>query len=186
MPFMKKNEISAGTIVVSGGIDTVTLTPAADGTYAAVNVQKKRLFAGGETLRVVASGDAAGVPAFSAQVTAPPRDLLVQSPATASVAVDRSRDLSVSWQSRAGATISLYLSDATSEHEVSCQFPSEQGTASIPASLLGGLTPSMGRMDVVVSGDAEVPAGDRKVEVQAMTHAQMSDGTLAIYGLQLQ
>ncbi|HWZ87697.1 MAG TPA: hypothetical protein VNW92_02570, partial [Polyangiaceae bacterium] len=129
----------AGAITVSDGNKfNISLTPGADGSYTSYSHGGVQL-PGGQTVTVTAAGG--DVPAFTGAVTEP-LTLLVTSP----LAVDtgtfnwpRTQDLTFVFD-RGVAGVQLVVQGTTGlGKSIGCTFPSEPGTATVPAAVLGEL-----------------------------------------------
>jgi hypothetical protein len=166
---------SAGTVTVTSPevMGTATLTPSADGSYPTpVDMFFQKVFDGEEHVQFKASGDV--VPAFEGEVDVPLVLLISQPPFAAgktSVGVPRTQDLSLSW-TRGVEGVFLYFV-ATSQRldgqpgstGITCQFPSEAGTAVVKSSLLQQLKPASPASlftvayKIVTAGDYRVSLG---------------------------
>ena len=146
---------SAGKVSVSGGDPALTeaLEPASDGSYEqrGASPTSERVFAGGEAVTFRAAGDA--VPAFDI-ASAMPLALHLEEPTLTTTALGkagatlkRTQDLPLSW-SRGAAGVVLVAESMTEDTDknvwlsLSCELPSEPGTATIDREVLAALPPS--------------------------------------------
>ncbi|MBK8995289.1 MAG: hypothetical protein IPM35_05960 [Myxococcales bacterium] len=166
---------SAGTITITGGAETVTLTPESAGTYPAVSGQQL-LWSDGASLTFKASGDT--VPAFEGTVvgagavslTAP--TLVSGTP----LAVDRAKALDVQWTG--GGSGSVWVLVAAGSRQVVCTFAAAAGMGKVPTTLLQKLSAGSGGLSVS-SGDTTITmAGVREVTLTASVTGAAGDITL--------
>jgi hypothetical protein len=130
---------SAGDITLTGGTQSITVSPDATGAYTFKNVMTT-LWSGGETLTMRASG--AEIPAFSGDVIAPTSaTITVPAPPAMGqpLVIDRGLPFPISWNGAAGSTIFVQLgraSTTTQSVSVQCAFDGAAGAASIPSAAL--------------------------------------------------
>ena len=137
----------AGTVTVSGLSfpgGALSLPGPATGTgYAGVNpLAASPFFRGGDAITFSAAGDSTSIGPFSVTLVAP-ADAVVTSPlldGTTSLALSRTRDLTVTWQPGTPGTstvISLYQldpnGDGGSPRSVTCVFDATAGSGTLPA-----------------------------------------------------
>lgn len=96
-----------GTITITAPQGTLALTRESSGIYLATG-SGTGTWSGGELLRAVGTGDAAGAPAFSLEVAAPTK-LALSAPA-AGASVSRTAPLTVRWQASATGQTDVKLS----------------------------------------------------------------------------
>ena len=165
---------SAGTVTVTSPevMGTATLTPNTDGSYPTPSEMFfQKVFDGEEHIQFKASGDV--VPAFEGEVDVPLVLLISQPPfaaGQANVPVPRSQDLSLSW-TRGVEGVFLYFLASSQRADgqpgsagISCQFPSEAGTAVVKSSHLQLLKPAS-QVSLFTVGGKVVTAGDYKVSL---------------------
>lgn len=166
---------SAGTITITGGSETVTLTPESAGTYPAVSGQQL-LWSDGASLAFKAAGDA--VPAFEGTVVGAGAVSLT-APALVSgtpLAVDRAKALDVEWTG--GGSGSVWVVVAAGTQRISCTFTAAAGQGTVPTTLLQKLSAGSGGLSVS-SGDSTIAmAGDRQVTLTASVSGAAGDVTL--------
>lgn len=131
---------SAGTILVSGGLEDLAIEPLEDGMYRVE--REEPLFEGGEKITFDVAGEG-GIPEASLSLFAPPR-LTITEPLLAEieepVVIDRSESLTVSWESvdDAEVRVSVLLNrsdeDAGKVHDIvlSCWFDASKGVGVVP------------------------------------------------------
>ncbi len=158
--------VRAGTLALtSSGLEqTVTMTPDPANEYRWSGALGS--LGGLETMRFAASGGT--VPAFSADMTAP-LALLLDSPASSlggEVTVDKSKDLVLTF-SRGTPGVSLMLQANSSNGALDCAFPSEDGSATIPAAALQALGAGA-TIEPWTYGKKMLTAGDFTIDVGAV------------------
>lgn len=166
------NPRTAGTIQVSTVSGTsVTLAPAADGTYPPESGNTPFWFPG-DTVSVEAGG--ADVPAFSVSVPAPSSIEITAPIDGPSIDVDASVDLSFAWTgsgpSAGKVLVSLSSNDTAAglTGVLGCELDPGAGQGTMPASLLGKLPPSnLAALSVSVVSRTSIDAGGYAVELVA-------------------
>lgn len=176
---------SAGVITVTGGKQTVTLTPKGLEPGYGTTMGSTSLWDGGETLTYAAVGDAAGLPAFNGSVAAPKSstptgyDGKAWPSSLASVVIDKTSAHTFSWSTTglaAGAEVEIKLSwsapapgDAglSQSREIRCYFDATKGSAVVPKAILELVEADKGDIDFAVVRRLEVSAGTFSVELLA-------------------
>jgi hypothetical protein len=175
---------SAGTLQLMGGAFPISLAPGSDNSYSAAP-SPQPLWAGGETLTVVAAG--ADVPAFSATLTAPSPVVLstpLHDPGT--LTVDRTLDLAFAWSGGGAGTFTVTLNGPNFSNVV-CSFAASLGSGVMPAALLGRLPMGTGNISGSVSTRVTVPAGTAwAIEYSASTEPMQVNGVSFGGDVQLQ
>jgi hypothetical protein len=182
--------VSAGTLTLTGGAKTVTITPNPDGTYPPWSDTTAMLFTGGETLTLSASG--ATVSAFSTSLTAPAQ-ILVSTPALpapgSKLAVARSADFPMSWIGGGTGNAQAILSAITSTNrgDIVCTVPASKGALTIPASLLMQLpaSPTTTAIDVISTSRVQTTVGGYALTFTANSIAVGSTTGLFFVDVQL-
>lgn len=132
-------QVSAGSIKITGTTADLTLTAGNDKTYTPVTATE-RWWEGGETLVVQAPGSD-DVPAFELELAAPSAveltapELSLLQPVSAS----RAEDFEILWDNGAEGTVSITIADADSEpvaRSISCTVDADSGGITVDASLL--------------------------------------------------
>lgn len=153
--------LSAGTVSVTGGTPTMTMTQNSQGAYS-FSQQTGELAGSGMLTFSATGGD---VPAFTVSI---PKIAYASLTAPAqNQNVPRSQDLTVSWT---GGTpgASVYLRVLNNQQEVTCVFDAAAGTGTVPSALLQKL-PAASNTPVTFSGfaQASVMAGSVPVHVNS-------------------
>lgn len=179
-------QASAGTLHISAGGTTITMSPEADGSYTAVTGQS-RLWTAGQTLAVQADGDE--VPAFTGSVAGVDA-ALVSAPAFpaagTAMSISRSQSLTVSWSGQTAGNIFVILARSDTAgavtHTVSatCTYPASVGSAVVPSTVLSAIPAGDSGSFAVYGGDrAELAAGDWSVVIQEYVPALLPTGYTA-------
>lgn len=179
---------TAGTVTISGGKKTVTLS--GQSTFT----DTMPLWNGGETLTIMANG--ADVPAFTSQATAPSQVVVTAPVPTTSamptVAVDRTKDWTIAWTGGSAGSVRISLRFNTFQPGVymtllDCSYPSAGNSATIPQAVLQQLPQgASGTIEIGAGGTQNVTAGDYAVSVSVQGYATWSTtGTPASASLQL-
>lgn len=139
---------SAGDLAISGGSAPLTLRYQSDGSsyddqgrsipFDLPNASTTPLFAGGESLRVVAPG--AKVPAFDATVTAPALVTMTAPGLDAknNCPIASGKDYDFTWTGgAAGDTVEIVVHGADTNENVTCEFDATAGRGTVPYA--GGL-----------------------------------------------
>jgi hypothetical protein len=171
--FTGLNLVSAGTLTLTGGVDSplsFSPTDAADGVEYAARLPVA--FMAGSTFTITASG--ATVPAFSIPVRMPdPIQLTAPSfstdPNAPPVTISRSSDLPVAWTAGTSGTVDVQVlvSGDAGVTEVECLFPESAGAGVVPASLLGQLPPGSGQLSVNTKATPTLTVDDWSIGVNA-------------------
>lgn len=173
--------VGAGVITVKGS-DTAELADAPDGIYPPLTPEL-RIFLGGETLRISASGRV--VPAFATTLTAP-SPVIVTAPTATSVAdsrsytADRSRDLTLTWTGGGVGLLSFYMlseKTASSYLRAECRFPGEAGQGTVPAAVLGRFTRDTISVNAWPWTSTAMDVADWTIDIEANAAATIPDGT---------
>ncbi len=158
----------AGVITATIGTSMVTLTP----TNAQYN-QTAAPLTPGATIQVSAAG--ATVPAFTAGPVTMPSTVAVSAPTTGSM-MSKASPLTVTWTAGTG-NVYVNLSQTTNggpypashARTIRCTFPSQDGTATVPADIVGGLEAGMAVQLVVAGLDVmTVISGAYEIELRAI------------------
>lgn len=168
---------SAGTVSVAGGARTITLTPDADGGYAAESSVQPS-WAGGETLTLTASG--AAVPSFTTTIPAPVKMTLsapdIRSGAMPLV-VPRTSDLQLTWTGGSETVeLGLWNQDNQPTAQLLCRFPASRGSGTVPAAALQHLRPGTGYFILQTVSRKTVTAGPFSVSILAAMGSEVSGG----------
>jgi len=170
---------SAGTVSITGGATTYSMSVAAGG-YTSVSSQQL-LYGSGTVL--TASSTGGEVPAFSGKsLTIPSTSFAVSTPtlATSTLSLSRSAALPLAWSGATGRTV--YVNVSTTEDDirsvsVACEFPGTPGTATIPAAAMSKLLATSAAVDGYFSMRAPIEtkftSGDWAVTF-SVTHAGYS------------
>jgi hypothetical protein len=171
---------SAGSIVLGGALQALSLVPATDATYPAATGQSL-LWNEGAQLSVQASGDT--VPSFSTTLNGV-GVISLSSPVLtpgSPITVDRTSALSVAWSGSATGEVGVSLSRSeqssgtTHSVLVLCYFPASSAGASVPASVLGAIPAGdNGALSVFGSARQELDAGEWKVYVNEISGSNAS------------
>ncbi len=171
LPNMDGGPPSLGTIIVSGGSQTLTATPS---YYYAATMPDMPLFHGGETLNFSATGGTVG--AFTAQVTAPAPAQATWPPLVLGVpsmtTVPRSSDLVVTWTGGSGL---FHFQLSTNGRPLDCYFPASDSHGTVPAVLLARLSAGDAAGVGYTLNFVTVPDGDWIVTVAAVARAAQSN-----------
>jgi hypothetical protein len=175
---------NAGTLTLTGGMQTVTLTPGTDGSYSDAS-GTTALWNGGETLTITASGGT--VPAFSGSLRAPTpitvTGLAGAAWPTAMVNVARTTDLVVTWTPASG-TVLIGIGNQTSG--MTCLFDASAGTGTIPSQALQMLAAGMAELDVSSGDQQMLMAGSIPVNFSLSTGAVAAGNAGGYANLMLQ
>jgi hypothetical protein len=180
--------VSAGVVSVEGGATTLTATPERSGYYMPLS-GAGALFEGGESLRVSAAGDANGVPAFRAMLTAPGAMQVHALPFVGGAGViPRDAPFRVTWEPGTGSVESVMVhlevteggtSFQTRNVEAICVAPRTAGAVEIPTEVLG-LFPAgvAGNIAVLGASVMDSPVGEYPVAVFVTRSATFPDGSI--------
>jgi hypothetical protein len=136
---------SAGTITISGGAKTVTLTPDAMNAYAPYFDATTPAWSAGQMITIAAAGGT--VPAFTAMLAAP-TTITLSSPAVDAAApglvpftIDRSTPLALAWSGGTVGNLIITINGpegatSTTLDNISCTFPAASGSGSVPVEAL--------------------------------------------------
>ena len=129
---------SAGTIRLSGGVQSPITLAFLAGAYTGDHDPNAVIFDGGETITFTAEGDE--VPEFSTTLTAPATAVLT-SPAGESVTIDTRIDLPIVWSGGSHTlVVALWGKEGTSlARSVSCLFDAAAHEIAVPAEVLAPL-----------------------------------------------
>ena len=128
-----EEDLSAGTVHITGGAKPVDLLPRTDHTYAVVTGNES-LWNGGETLTV--SADGKDVPAFTTSFKAPGKiTLSAPAPTAGALTVTRSAGVTATFSGTSSGAVVLYFDIASGQQAftVTCTFDASLGSAQIPA-----------------------------------------------------
>lgn len=178
---------SAGTVTITSTeiTGTATLEPDAANEYQSPTAAPFAMdFLGGEHVQFKATG--ATVPAFSGEVSVP-LVLLLSQPlfvkGSASLDVPRSQDLSLVW-TRGTQDVYLYLTASSLRTDglpgrswLTCQIPSETGSAVIKSSLLQSLVAET-QVTLLSIGAKVITAGEYSITLAATMPAANPDKDL--------
>ncbi len=126
---------SAGTLTLTVGSSTSTVTQNANGDYSSTT----SAFAGGDVLGVSASGG--DVPAFGAQTVTSP-GMIIVSPAPPST-ISTAQDLTFTWSSGepgASVLVAIARQGFNASESVGCTFDAIAGTGTIPQAQLAAIS----------------------------------------------
>jgi hypothetical protein len=180
---------SAGTVSVYAPARAMplTLTAAADGSYAMFSDDMGKLWdgTGSEMVRFVAAG--AEVPMFDDMVVAPgkvtimtPVPPAVGPPGTPVMGIPRNADLTFTWMgsSPGDLTVVVLPSDTSTVNSISCAFSPAANTGTVPKEVLGRLPAGMATLVVGTTNSKKITAGAWTVSLVAVTGAVLaSDGS---------
>lgn len=170
---------SAGAITITGAAQPITLTPAADHTYATFMAQSP-LFAGGETITFAAAG--ADVPAFSATITMPGKATITSpakpTPQSPYLDINRTLDLTVKWTGGGTGKVQVALNSQSADKRLFCRFDAGAGTGTIQAAALATLDAGLGGFAMASISVAPHVAGDWGVEVSSYFNAVWPDNAI--------
>jgi len=159
----------AGVITGMIGTNAVTLTPA-NATY---NQTSAGALTPGTAIQVSAAGNT--VPAFTAGPVTMPTAVAVTAPTTGSM-LSKASALTTTWTAGTG-DVYVNLSQMTNggpypashARTIRCTFPSQDGTATVPADMIGGLESGMSVQLVVGGVDlTTVVSGAYEIELRAL------------------
>lgn len=168
---------SAGTVTLSSAdlASPLSISPDANNSYVSPPAAPSATFAGGEHFDLAASGG--DVPAFQVAMDVPLVLLLSQplyAQSSPGLFVSKSQDLSLTW-TRGGENISFYIQASSARADglpggasLICNFPSIDGTAVIPATLLSKL-PLDTKLYPYTTVTKTIRAGDYDVLVAYVT-----------------
>lgn len=177
-------DVSAGVLTIAGGVEPISISPAADNTYAPATSSTKALWNGGEQLTAKVAGNAGGVPAFQTQLVAPSR-IKVTSPLLAPDAgkdstldVVRASGLSLAWTGNSSGKLVVYFSSttATEARTLLCRFAPSAGSAQIPKEALATLTAGEGFFDIYVEEQSKPAVKDWDVSFTVSTNTTSAAG----------
>ncbi|MCU1279665.1 MAG: hypothetical protein JWM53_3211 [bacterium] len=178
--------VSAGTVTISGGTTTATMTPGAGNIYSASS-NTQSLFAGGETLTFATSGAAA--PASSTMLVAPTAVTITTPAQAASYTITRANGFALAWSGGGPGSFDFTIqssisSTAPGTHygSVRCQFPVAGGSATVPAAALAVLPTGGASFQVGVSNSASSAVGDWVMNANAVTYALAPGGAPFVGG----
>jgi hypothetical protein len=170
---------SAGDVSITGGTQSVTVSPGSNGSYTFKNTTTV-LWNGGETLTMRASGGE--VPAFSGTVRAPTTATITvpsAPPAGQSLVINRA-SFGISWSGGSGSMVYLQLgrsSSSTQSVMLQCVFDGSAGSASIPPAAMAYITPgSSGYLAAYTRNTTPVIAGSWAITLQALMFALTQAG----------
>lgn len=159
-----------GMIQLAGGLSPVSLSPAADGSYATETLPM-RVWNGGEMLKAAALG--ATVPLFSVTLNAP-FPAVVKMPDMLPIMANRTIDLPLQWSGGIGTVLRAYLTSAAQpDAPIVCDFPVSANQATIPATLMERLPPGPATLQALVVARANVVSGDWTITFRVDTPATM-------------
>lgn len=155
---------SAGTLTLTGGARTLTLTPNADKSYTTLVDNTQTLWNGGEPLTLTASG--ADVPAFTTQLTAP-TPVVITSPlppgAGGPISISRASDLQMTWTGGNGKVRGgISVSYASSTASLICVAAASAGSYTLPAAMIAQLpaSPMSGILFAYSDAQSQVVSGN--------------------------
>ncbi len=169
---------SAGTLTITGGAQTITLTPDATNKYAPFSAMTD-LVQPGQMLTLTAAG--ATVPAYTATL-AMPAPLTITSPSKTStpLPVSRGADFTLAWSGGTAGNVSVSASSSsTGEPFVFCEFAASAGTGSIPGPLLAMLPAGAGAIGATGWVSTTKQASDWSLYFSAFYDSVWPDNTLA-------
>jgi hypothetical protein len=152
--------VNAGVIQITGGGQTVTLTPDG-GTYPSMTSMSSELFTPGTYVMLSAAGGT--VPAFNSTLPEP-GELTLTSPALVlgmTVNLPRTAPLDVTWSgnSAGNATVSLAQNNGSTTTSAVCTWAASLGSGQIPAAALGAFNAGQGSLSASVTSSAPINAG---------------------------
>jgi hypothetical protein len=184
-PGMTPPGASAGTVTVSGGPKTVTLTTSAFGPVS--ESSNTRYWDGGQALTVTATGDTVG--AFSATLLIPEQILVTHPylPGTGSVPISRSAGLTLDWSGgvHGQAVFVLAAGDATGATSALCRYPAAQAHAVLPASVLSMFPAGLASFSASTADQHDQRVGNWQVTVSSSFNAVYDTGRTVAGQLQL-
>lgn len=183
--------VGAGTIQVLGANQPLSLTPDSGGSYTAITGQE-RLWSGGETLTVSASGGE--VPAFQETLFAA-TPVTLSSPSLPApgtpMTLSTSGPLHVAWSGGMGGTVTAMLTRSitgatTRSVMLMCTFPATDGAGTVPASAMAAIPAGPDGTFQVLGGDTKTiePSGwtiTLQEYVPAVTQAGNVASVMATY-----
>jgi hypothetical protein len=166
--------LSAGTVTVSGGTPTMTMTPGSNGTYSFA--QQTGELAGTGMLTLSATGG--DVPAFT--VSFPQITYASLTAPSQSQTLPRSQDMTVTWTGGTAGT-SVYFRLLNNQQEIQCVFDAAAGTATVPSAILQKMPSAEAGYTFTAFTQASVTAGTVPVGVWSY-HADImaEDGRLTL------
>jgi hypothetical protein len=171
--------VSAGAITITGAAEAITLTPAADHTYATF-MTAMPLFAGGESITFSAAG--AEVPAFTASITTPAKATITSpakpTPNAPYLNINRTLDMTVRWTGDGTGQVQVALNSSNAEHRLFCRFDASAGEGTLPTAALMTLDAGLGGFAMGSIADAEHDAGDWAIDVSAYFNAVWPDNAI--------
>lgn len=102
--------VSAGSIQVQVGSQTISLTQGNDGFYSGVDATPGSWWTGGDTITITGSGRAGGVPAFTATLIAPTRHGLMPPVPTT---ITRGADVPLLWSVQTPSYVNVLAPGST-------------------------------------------------------------------------
>ncbi len=158
----------AGTLTISSGTTTVTLTPTMPTMFSLYTAYSSpsKLWNGGETLTITAAGGE--VLPFTATAVAPGAityTLPAPVPVGTTVTLDRSKDFPVAWSGGTGGEVSVEfgvynVSSAAAHLQVDCRFAATAGNGTVPSAALLMLPANRnGYYDIRGSGMKTISSG---------------------------
>ncbi|MGE5183770.1 MAG: hypothetical protein ACM31C_16975 [Acidobacteriota bacterium] len=177
---------SGGTITITGAALPLSLTPAADGTYAEYSTQTMPLFAGGESITFAAAG--ADVPAFTKTLSMPTK-ATITAPAkpTGYLAISRTQDLAIGWSGGGSGLVQItLLGQLSTDPRLQCRFSAGAGAGVVPAAALATVSTGMAAFAMASISDSEQDAGDWAIDVSGYFNAVWPDDSIVSGAASLQ
>jgi hypothetical protein len=171
--------VSAGTIMITGAAQAITMLPKANQTYDTF-MTADPLFSGGESITFAAAG--ADVPAFTKSIVAPAK-ATITSPAKPSstsplLVINRSQDFTVSWTGGGSGLVQVALNSAQADQRLFCRFEASAGTGKVPTAALSMLQAENGGFAMASIAQTVHEAGDYAVDVSAYFNAVWPDNAI--------
>jgi len=172
----------AGSISVSGGLQTTTIKPAKDGQYATWTSGDSALWKGDEQLTFKSEGGE--VPAFSVTFLAP-QHVQIKAPSWApgvKLMINRNEPLLVAWDGKSQGELVVKIVDGDKSGDpptkIECLFDGTAGKGSIPSSALSKLDGNgIGAISAQSIAQNEVKVGEwGVVQVRAASDALSAMG----------
>lgn len=171
--------VSAGAITITGAAEAITLTPAADHTYATF-MASSPLFSGGESITFSAAG--ADVPAFSASITTPAKTTITSpakpTPNAPYLNINRTLDMTVRWTGGGSGQVQVALDSSNADHRIFCRFEASAGSGTLSAAALMTLDAGLGGFAMASIAESEHDAGDWAIDVSAYFNAVWPDNAI--------
>lgn len=168
---------SAGDLTLTGGTAVILLSPGPNGVYAQVSSTGQPLWSQAQTLKLTAAG--AWVPPFEQTLEVPGQPLLLTPVEPIdTLHVSRSNDWVLTWAAAIYGRVDVSLSsfDDGVVYGVSCSYPSNLGTGTVPAAALATMAPDAGFFGLRSLASTRVRAGSFDVSFEASWDGRWDGG----------